>query len=128
MTVAVASGSAAPGQEAPGVTIVAERAAWIRVYRADKSVIFEKILETGETYSPPPETSAPLIWAGNSGSAYVRIGDQLRGPLGPGTKAVRDVPLDPAALVGSLPAVSMAPEVISRAFDAAAPAAPIAVR
>lgn len=125
---AAASGSAAPGQETPGVTIVAERAAWIRVYRADKSVIFEKILETGETYSPPPETSAPLIWAGNSGSVYVRIGDQLRGPLGPGTKAVRDVPLDPAALSGSLPAVSMAPEVISRAFDAAAPAAPIAVR
>ena len=90
------------------MTIVAERAAWIRVYRADKSVIFEKILETGETYSPPPETSAPLIWAGNSGSVYVRIGEQLRGPLGPGTKAVRDVPLDPAALSGSLPAVSMA--------------------
>ena len=128
VTVAAASGPAAPGQETPGVTIVAERAAWIRVYRADKSVIFEKILETGETYSPPPETSAPLIWAGNSGSVYVRIGEQLRGPLGPGTKAVRDVPLDPAALSGSLPAVSMAPEVISRAFDAAAPAAPIAVR
>ena len=134
--VAEAAG-AAFGPEAPAalvpaaagpVTLVAERAAWIRVYRADKSVIFEKILETGETYSPPPETSAPLIWAGNSGSVYVRIGDQLRGPLGPGTKAVRDVPLDPAALSGSLPAVSMAPEVISRAFDAAAPAAPIAVR
>lgn len=121
-------GAAVPGQEAAGVIIVAERAAWIRVYRADKSVIFEKILETGETYAPPVEASPPLIWAGNSGSVYVRVGDQLRGPLGPGTKAVRDLALDPAALASSLPAVSMAPEVISRAFDTAAPAAPVAVR
>jgi cytoskeletal protein RodZ len=122
------AGPALPGQETQGVVIVAERAAWIRVYRADKTVIFEKILETGETYAPPVEASPPLIWAGNSGSVYVRVGDQLRGPLGPGTKAVRDLALDPAALAGSLPAVSMAPEVISRAFDTAAPAAPVAVR
>lgn len=123
-----AAGAKVPGHGAQGVTIVAERAAWIRVYRPDKTVIFEKILETGETYAPPVEAIAPLIWAGNSGSVYVRVGDQLRGPLGPGTKAVRDVPLDPAALAGSLPAVSQTPEVISRAFDTAPPVTPVAVR
>ena len=99
------------------VTLVAERAAWIRVYRADKSVIFEKILETGETYAPPPEAAPPLIWAGNSGSVYVRIGDTLRGPLGNGTRAVKDMSLDPAALAASLPEAAAAPEVVSRAFD-----------
>ena len=99
------------------VTLVAERAAWIRVYRADKSVIFEKILETGETYAPPPEAAPPLIWAGNSGSVYVRIGVTLRGPLGNGTRAVKDVSLDPAALSASLPEAAASPEVVSRAFD-----------
>lgn len=117
---------AAFGPEAPAalvpaaagpVTLVAERAAWIRVYRADKSVIFEKILETGETYAPPPEAAPPLIWAGNSGSVYVRIGETLRGPLGNGTRAVKDVSLDPAALATSLPEAAAAPEVVSRAFD-----------
>ena len=123
--VAEATG-AAFGPEAPAalvpaaagpVTLVAERAAWIRVYRADKSVIFEKILETGETYAPPPEAAPPLIWAGNSGSVYVRIGETLRGPLGNGTRAVKDVFLDPAALSASLPEAAAAPEVVSRAFD-----------
>lgn len=123
---AASATAAAFGPEAPAalvpaaagpVTLVAERAAWIRVYRADKSVIFEKILETGETYAPPPEAAPPLIWAGNSGSVYVRIGETLRGPLGNGTRAVKDVSLDPAALSASLPEAAAAPEVVSRAFD-----------
>lgn len=125
---APATPAEAPPAVAGAVTLVAERAAWIRVYRADKSVIFEKILETGETYALPAEPAAPLIWAGNSGSVYVRVGETLRGPLGSGTRAVRDLSLDAASLAASLPAVPEAPEVISRAFDPAPPAAPVAVQ
>lgn len=116
-----AFGPETPAQLVPAaagpVTLVAERAAWIRIYRADKSVIFEKILETGETYAPPPQAAPPLIWAGNSGSVYVRIGETLRGPLGNGTRAVKDVSLDPTTLAASLPEAAEAPEVVSRAFE-----------
>ena len=63
------------GAGAPALVVVAERAAWIRVYQANGTVIFERILEKGETYSPPEGIEAPLIWAGNSGSVYVRVGD-----------------------------------------------------
>ena len=37
--------------------MVAERAAWIRVYLADKTVVFERILETGEILFAAQRTS-----------------------------------------------------------------------
>jgi cytoskeleton protein RodZ len=94
------------------VMVVAERAAWVRVYLADKTVIFERILETGETYSPPSDVEAPMIWAGNSGSVYVWVGDRLHGPLGSGTRAVRDVVLEPEAISAAFAVVETIPEPV----------------
>ncbi len=98
------------------LTVIAERPAWVRVYLEDGTVIFERILEKGETYSPPDGVGTPLIWAGNSGSVYVRIGDELHGPLGSGTRAARDVVLDATALRDRYEVVRDVPEVISQAF------------
>lgn len=110
--------SADDAVELSQVTIVAERAAWVRVYLENGTIIFERILEKGETYTPPEGVGAPLIWAGNSGSVYVRTGDTLRGPLGRGTRAVRDVSLAPRSIVEAYEVVSDVPEVISQAFPA----------
>lgn len=103
-----------PAPHAQPLVVVAERAAWVRVYLANGTVIFEQILETGESYSPPEGVGAPLIWAGNSGSVYVRVGDGLHGPLGNGTRAVRDVVLDPAEIAKRYSLVTDVPDVISQ--------------
>jgi cytoskeleton protein RodZ len=107
----------------PVLTVVAERAAWVRVYLEDGTVVFERILESGETYSPPTDLGVPLLWAGNSGSVFVRVGETLHGPVGSGTRAVRDVPLDPAKIVESYAAVSQVPDAISQALAETAHAA-----
>jgi hypothetical protein len=98
------------------IVVVAERAAWVRVYLDNGTVIFERILEKGETWSPPQGVGAPMIWAGNSGSVYVRVGDSLHGPLGSGTRAVRDVVLTPGAISERFAAVEQVPEVLSQVF------------
>lgn len=98
------------------VVVVAERAAWIRVYHTNGTVIFERILERGETYSPPDGSERPLIWAGNSGSVYLRMGDELRGPLGRGTRAAKDISLDPVAVAEKFPVVTEVPETVSQAL------------
>jgi hypothetical protein len=113
--------TAAP--EPPRLVVVAERAAWIRVYLENGTIIFERILEKGETYTPPEGVGAPLIWAGNSGSVYVKVGNALHGPLGSGTRAVRDILLDPKTIVERFARVADIPEVISQS-TAAAPAEP----
>ncbi len=104
------------------LVVVAERAAWVRVYLPNGTIIFERILEKGETYTPPDGIDAPLIWAGNAGSVYVRVGGELHGPLGSGTKAAKGVVLAPQAIIDGFAVVAEVPEVISQTF--AAPATP----
>jgi hypothetical protein len=100
------------------LVVVAERAAWVRVYLPSGTIIFEQILERGDTYSPPEGVGEPMIWAGNSGSVYVRVGQALHGPLGSGTRAVRDVVLTPAAITARYTPVENVPGVVSQASGA----------
>lgn len=77
----------------PQVTLLATRAAWVRVYLTDGTVMLEKILEKGERYDIPQEVEAPLLRAGNSGSLFVLVDDQIYGPVGNGTSVAKQVSL-----------------------------------
>lgn len=126
---APAADASVSAADAAKVVVVAERAAWVRVYLANGTVIFERILEKGETYSPPEGSEVPMIWAGNSGSVYVRVGEELRGPLGRGTRAAKDIPLDPATMIEKFPVVTEVPETISQALgEPVQGVAPVAVQ
>lgn len=103
------------------LSVVAERAAWIRVYLPSGTILFEQILEKGQSYTPPEGVGETLVWAGNAGSVYVRVGQELHGPLGSGTRAVRDVVLSQQAILQHFPAVEVVPEVISQAMATPAP-------
>lgn len=71
---------------APGVMMVAVRPAWVRVRAADGTVIFEKIMESGEVWDVPLTEEPPSLRVGESGSIYFRVGGQHYGPAGtPGT-------------------------------------------
>ena len=56
----------------------------------------------------------------------MRVGAALHGPLGSGTRAVRDVPLDAKSIADRYPLVDDVPEVISQRMGVA-PADPEAV-
>jgi cytoskeleton protein RodZ len=101
----------------PRLTVIAERPAWIRVYYANGTVIFERILESGEVYEVPETEEPPMIWAGNSGSVYVKIDETLHGPIGSGTRAARDIPLDAGTLADRFGAVGEVPSVISETIS-----------
>lgn len=78
---------------APGVELFAVRPAWVRVTGADGSVVFEKILDTGERYTLPRLAQAPQMRAGNSGSVYFIVDGRTFGPAGPGTSVAKGVKL-----------------------------------
>jgi cytoskeleton protein RodZ len=103
--------------ERAGIAVVAERPAWIRVYYPDGTVIFERILESGELYEVPETEQPAMVWAGNSGSVYVKVGEELHGPIGVGTRAARDVPLDPAAISQRFNVVADVPSTIADALS-----------
>ena len=89
----------------PPIDVVAVNPAWVRIYTADNSILFEKILDAGERYRIPADVQAPLLRAGNSGSVYVMIGDQAYGPVGVKTGVARKVDLTKAAVMETYAAV-----------------------
>ncbi|KPQ08309.1 MAG: hypothetical protein HLUCCA12_00460 [Rhodobacteraceae bacterium HLUCCA12] len=77
----------------PQVEILAVRPAWMRVRGADGTVVFERILDTGERYTLPQTESPPSLHAGNSGSVYFLIDGEAYGPAASGANVVRDIAL-----------------------------------
>ncbi|NBD29725.1 MAG: DUF4115 domain-containing protein [Alphaproteobacteria bacterium] len=67
----------------PGVQLVAVRPAWVRVRGADGSVLFEGILNAGDTFDVPRTEEAPTLRIGESGAVYFAVNGDHYGPVGP---------------------------------------------
>jgi cytoskeletal protein RodZ len=77
----------------PEVALLAVQPSWVRVQSADGTVIFEKILDAGETFVLPPSDEPHRLRAGNAGSLYFSVNGETYGPAGEGPSVVRDVAL-----------------------------------
>ncbi|MCI2398701.1 helix-turn-helix domain-containing protein [Aliiroseovarius subalbicans] len=86
------------GADAPDVVVFAVRPSWVRVQAADGTVIFEKILESGEQYVLPKTENPPLLRSGNAGSVYFAVNGTAYGPAGDGPSVVKNVALSQEAL------------------------------
>jgi cytoskeletal protein RodZ len=97
-------------EAAPAVEIVAVSPSWVRVRAADGTVLFEKVLDAGETYVVPQAEVPPTLRAGNSGSVYFMVKGQAFGPAAPGAQVVSNIALSPEALTESFALVDLAAE------------------
>jgi len=80
--------------EAPdAVVLIAVRPAWVRVRSADGNTLFEKVLESGETYEVPASEVPPTLRTGNSGAVYMSVAGQTYGPVAPGPQVVSGIAL-----------------------------------
>ncbi|WP_298262050.1 helix-turn-helix domain-containing protein [uncultured Litoreibacter sp.] len=86
-------------ESASDVVLFATRPAWVRISNADGSVLFEKVLDAGETYVLPQTDEQPILRAGNSGSLFFNVKGQTYGPAGPGTSVAKNVALGVDAIV-----------------------------
>ncbi len=68
---------------APEVALVAVRPAWVRVKAADGSVIFEGILNAGDSFAVPKTEEPATLRIGESGAVYFAVNGQHYGPVGP---------------------------------------------
>ncbi len=83
------------------VVMFAVRPSWVRVSGADGTVLFEKILDAGETYVLPQTEEPPLLRAGNAGDVYFQVAGETYGPAGSGGAVVRNIALGPDELRGA---------------------------
>jgi len=85
----------------PGVELLAVRPSWVQVTSADGTVLFEKILDSGERYSVPPIEQGTRLRAGNSGAVYFVVNGQTYGPSATNGSVVKNVDLGAEALMAS---------------------------
>ncbi|MEM9814306.1 MAG: RodZ domain-containing protein [Pseudomonadota bacterium] len=109
---------------APAITVLARQPAWIRVYLGDGTVLFEKIIETGEVYTLPQAVEAPLLRAGNAGSVFVGVDRALYGPIGQGTGVAKQISLLPDDVLERFGRLDEVPEVMEAALSASLPDRP----
>lgn len=81
-----------------GVEILAVRPAWVQIDAADGTVLFEKILDAGESYKVATMETAAVFRTGNSGAIYFIVDGQTYGPAAPGASVVKNISLAPEAL------------------------------
>lgn len=67
----------------PGLRLIAVRPAWVRVRAGDGTVIYEGILNAGDSYQVPASSRPPTLRVGASGAVYFAVGDKHYGPVGP---------------------------------------------
>ncbi len=67
----------------PDVRMVAVRPAWVRVRAADGTVIYEGIMNAGDSYDVPETEEAPEVRVGESGAIYFSVNGRHYGPAGP---------------------------------------------
>ncbi|WP_226623783.1 helix-turn-helix domain-containing protein [Alloyangia pacifica] len=78
---------------APGVTMIAVRPAWVRVRSADGSVIFEKTMRAGDTWTAPATQDPANVRVGESGAVYFAVNGQTYGPVGASGTVTKNLPL-----------------------------------
>ncbi len=67
----------------PEVQLVAARPAWIRVRASDGSVIFEGIMDSGDSFALPATEDPATLRVGESGAIYFAVNGTHYGPAGP---------------------------------------------
>src|SRR6056297_283471 len=82
----------------PGLRVVAVRPSWVRVRAADGSVIFEGIINAGDTYDVPKTEEPPTLRAGESGAVYFAVNGKHYGPAGPRGAVTSNLPLEAEGL------------------------------
>ena len=80
-------------EAAPNLVMVAVRPSWVRVRAADGTVIFEGILESGQSYDIPATEEPPTLRAGESGAIYFALNGQHYGPVGERGTVTSKLPL-----------------------------------
>lgn len=82
----------------PALRMVAVRPSWVRVTASDGTVIFETIMEPGETWDAPLSESPPSLRTGESGAIYFALSGEYYGPVGETGTVTSKLPLDVEAL------------------------------
>lgn len=80
------------------ITIKAVASSWVQIRQKGGSVLYEHILQPGETWSAPPDSTDLRLSVGNAGGIVLSTGDVTTPVLGRPGMVRRNLPLSAAAI------------------------------
>ena len=83
---------------APALRMVAAYPSWVRVRAADGKIIFEGIMNKGDSWEVPATEEPPTLRTGESGAIYFAMDGQYFGPVGDRGAVTSNLPLQRQAL------------------------------
>lgn len=99
---------------------------WMRVYDANDQTLYLGTLQPGQTFNVPPTAIRPMINVGRPDQLQVTVDGRAVPPLGDGSRAIKDVPVDAAAMAARLEgAPAPGPSGITPATPGPVVAAPV---
>jgi cytoskeleton protein RodZ len=98
-TATVAVPTPAPAPTGGQVTLTATDEVWVRIYDATNNTLLMKTLAPGESYDVPMDANGPMINIGRPDKLDVTVNGSKVAPLGSGKVAIKDVPINAAALL-----------------------------
>jgi transcriptional regulator with XRE-family HTH domain len=107
------------------VVLTATDEVWLKVYDSAKKTLYIGTLAPGEAYTVPDDAVGPMINVGRPDKLRVTVGGQPIAPLGDGKRAIKDVKVDPAALIARGQPAAAAAGASGAAQPAPALAAPL---
>ena len=102
------------------VRLTANGEVWLRVYDADGKKLFQNTMKAGDTYDVPADAKQPMINVGRPDKLTVTLNGSAVPPLGDGSRPIKDVRIDGAAIAARLSGQSL--PAAPAAVPAAAPA------
>ncbi|KAB2542719.1 hypothetical protein AL035_05000 [Salipiger aestuarii] len=84
------------------VTVVAVRPAWVRVRGRNGAVLYEGVMNAGDTWTVPASQPGAKLNVGESGAVYLATNGRTFGPVGPDGTVTSDLPLEPEVLTAAL--------------------------
>ncbi|KEJ97790.1 protein RodZ, contains Xre-like HTH and DUF4115 domains [Pseudosulfitobacter pseudonitzschiae] len=85
-------------EQVPSLQMVAVRPSWVRVRGADGTVIYETVMQPGDTWTAPATEEPPVLRTGESGAIYFAMNGKFYGPVGPNGAVTSNLPLEIAGL------------------------------
>lgn len=107
------------------VTLVATDIVWMKVYDAAGKTLYQSELKPGDRFDVPSDADRPMINIGRPDKLQVIVNGSNVAPLGDGSRAIKDVPIDAQSLLarGTGQAAIAAPDGAAAGTEPAPPPA-----
>lgn len=100
---APATAALAPASQGPVVLTALDRAVWVKIYDSAGQQLMQKEMALGESYTLPADASGPMIATARPDALQISVGGQVVPKLSDASTAVKNVPIDAAALLARRP-------------------------